>query len=110
MEDLKAYNKNLSVWAKRLGVRAVGPVSAEEMRGVGRKAALTHVLVERVAIDQATAWSMAKAVYAASAPEYKWPDSPLALIIKRCRKARGLNTVGREMQRRLRSPGGGGWD
>ena len=111
MEDLKAYNKNLAVWAKRLGVRPVGPVGAEDMRGVGRKAALTHVLQERVAIDQAVAWDIAKAVYAASAPVFEWPESPLAMLILRCRKARGLGTVGRALQRRVRNPGGGrGWD
>ena len=110
MEDLKAYNKNLAVWAKRLGVKPVGPVSTEEMHGVGRKAALAYVLHVRVAINQAVAWDVAKAVYAATAPVFEWPDSPLAMLIVRCRKARGLGTVGRALQRRVRNPGGGGWD
>jgi len=105
MSNLEAYNENLSVWSKRLGVKPVGPVTEQDMFGTGRKAALTHVLHVRVAIDLSIAWDIAKAVYADGSPVFGWPDSPLAMLILRCRKARGLNSIGRAMQRVLAEPG-----
>jgi len=105
MSNLEAYNENLSVWSKRLGVKPVGPVAEQDMFGTGRRAALMHVLHVRVGLHGKVAMDIAEAVYGDKPPVLEWPDSPLALLVVRCRKARGLNSIGRAMQRVLAEPG-----